>query len=507
MRHGQATLAALVITLLGHGVVDPASAADAPPGPINAQLPTFPQTFDLQGPIANSFGFAVTQPGLIVVDVQGKGAPLSVVLQGPAAQPIAQQGVGPIRLSYAVTPQDLQRGLLWSLQIRLTNPAVPGLGERASGTINIQFPPVDQAAVQKTAQMMAAQVKAPSELEQNQARAQAAGRMQATFDQQRAQFDQQQVERRAALNAQIRPQLDQLRSRMGPQVRSRGLRGDAAISATPQPLDSTTMQRMPPPPVPAEPATASSSQALQSAGSTPGPQSVMPNPAISSLSVAQGQPGDPVMINGSGFGTSVGEVHFVIAPGKDLTAPAGAIWNSDQIFVTVPDAVGVLGFNGTVYVKRTTDKINSNLVPFRFNPLMELRQIKLRQNGVSATATYQQFYGVSVQNMDIFVRRWHEFLFWGPTGNDQIFLDTRLKNGWLVSQTPSVFLPNSDHTDGGAYLAESHVGTDWPHIRVAFWMSNLWGNISKGGRPVFLDYAISIMIQGPKGVPDGVVMP
>ncbi len=502
MRRGQATFAALVITLLGHGVVDPASAADAPPGPINAQLPTFPQTFDVQGPIANSFGFAVTQPGLIVVDVQGKGAPLSVVLQGPAAQPIAQQGAGLIRLSYTVTPQDLRMGFLWNVQIRLTNPAVSGQGGRASGSINIQFPPVDQAALQKAVQSMAAQIKAPSEQEQNQGRAQAASRMQATFDQQRTQFDQQQAERRATLNAQIRPQLDQLRSRMGPQVRSRGLRGEAAISAPLQPLDTTTMQRMPPPAVPAEPATASSSQALQSAGSTPGPQTVMPNPAISSLNIGQGQPGDPVMINGSGFGNGGGEVHFVIAPDRDVIVPAGVIWNDTQIFASVPDATGVRGFNGMLYVKRP-DKTSSNLVPFRFNPLLEIRQITR-----AADVRLQQFDGVSAQVYDgngysypygTFTGRTHSFLFWSPQGNDYIFQTTRLKNGWTVSQPPVAFTPFAGSMHGGVYVAESRVGTDQPYMNVRFWMGS--------GLSSFLSYSISAIIQGPKGMPDGVVIP
>ena len=68
------------------------------------------------------------------------------------------------------------------------------------------------------------------------------------------------------------------------------------------------------------------------------------------------------MINGSGFGSG-GEVHFVIAPGKDLQTPAETvIWSDNQIFASVPDAAGALGFSGTVYIKRTTDSIKSNLM-------------------------------------------------------------------------------------------------------------------------------------------------
>ena len=78
------------------------------PGQPTAQLPTFPQKFDVQGPESDSFGFAVTQPGPVVVDVQVQGAPVIVTLQGPAPQPISQQGTGQIRLTYNATPQDVQ---------------------------------------------------------------------------------------------------------------------------------------------------------------------------------------------------------------------------------------------------------------------------------------------------------------------------------------------------------------------------------------------------------------
>ncbi|MEO5954595.1 MAG: hypothetical protein ABIR36_02735 [Nitrospiraceae bacterium] len=490
------------------------------PGQPNAQLPAYPQKFDVQGPERDSFGFAVTQPGQVVVEVQSQGAPVIVTLQGPALQPISQQGSGQVRLTYNVTAQEVQKSVLWGLQIRLAQPAPPAQGGRASGMVNVQHPPVNQATVQQAVQAMAAQQKQPSAQEQQQAAAQAANQMAATFQQHKAQFDRQQMDRRAAMMSQIQPQLDQLRSRMGGQIRprgldepeetsgagsppaegdvaTRGLRGEQMIGAMQQPLDAGTM-RQPGAIIPPA-TTSSSSQALQSAGTTAGPQTVMPNPAIASINVTQGQPGDPVMISGSGFGTG-GEVHFVIAPGKDLIAPAGAIWSDNQIFATVPEAAGVLAFNGTVYIKRAAGTVNSNLVPFRFIPLMELRQITrladvvLQQfNGVNA--------GVSAYNnyMDS-VGRQHGYLFWGPKGNDQIYLNTRLKNGWIVSQTPTVFVSHAYYANqGDAYLIESHVGTDRPHVKVGFWMGS--------GIYVTYNYSISMLIQGPKGVPDGVVVP
>ena len=491
------------------------------PGQPNAQLPTYPQKFDVQGPERDSFGFAVTQPGPVVVEVQSQGAPVIVTLQGPALQPISQQGSGQVRLSYTVTAQDVQKSVLWGLQIRLAQPAPPAQGGRASGMVNVQHPPVNQAAVEQAVQAIAAQQKQPSAQEQQQVAAQTATQMETAFQQHKAQFDRQQMDRRAAMMSQIQPQLDQLRSRMGGQIRprglegpegisgaaspsaegdvaTRGLRGDQMIGAMQQPLDAGTM-RQPGAIIPPAPTT-STSQALQSAGTTAGPQTVMPNPAIASISVTQGQPGDPVLINGSGFGNGGGEVHFVIATGKDLLAPAGVIWNDNQIFASVPDAAGVLGFNGTVYVKRATDKVNSNLAPFRFIPLMELRQITRM-----ADAVLQQFNGVwagvsAYNNSMDSVGRLHSYLFWGPKGNDQIYLNTRLKNGWIVSQTPTVFVSHAYYANqGDAYLIESHVGTDRPHVKVGFWMGS--------GISVTYNYSISMLIQGPKGMPDGVVVP
>ena len=45
--------------------------------------PTWPQRFELAERTPASFGFAVTQPGAIHIDVQTQGAPLLVVVNDP----------------------------------------------------------------------------------------------------------------------------------------------------------------------------------------------------------------------------------------------------------------------------------------------------------------------------------------------------------------------------------------------------------------------------------------
>ncbi len=491
------------------------------PGQPNAQLPKYPQRFEVKGPEVDSFGFVVTQPGPVVVEVQSQGAPLIVTLQGSATQPMSQQGSGVVRVTYMVTPQDVQNAPFWRVQVRLAQPMPPQLGGRAEGMINIQHPPVNQASMDQLIRSRAKQRREPTEQEWQQAAAQTAAKMDADFQQHKSQFDRQQTERRASIQAQIQPQLDQLRSRMGGvpgQAPAWTKGGGASVGSVqgnpilPRGLDGPDASDTS---AAGEGSTGESGAAAEGEVGTraltmpqrmlkivPMAPPAVPNPVIASVNVTQGQPGDPVMITGSGFGTG-GEVHFVIAPGKDIVAPAAAIWSDTQIFTTVPDASGVLGFNGTVYVRRPAENVNSNLAPFRFNPALELRQVTRMME-----SQLQQFNGVTVFNQNgYYVRRTHQFMFWGPVGNDQIYMNARLKNGWVVSQTPLVYLSFPAFTDGGVSLEESHVGTDRPHMNVRFWVDCWASNMFSGGSSPTVDYAISMLIQGPKGVPDGLVVP
>jgi hypothetical protein len=455
--------------------------------PQGAQLPTWPQKFEVQGPEVDSYGFAVTQPGPIAVDLQWKGVPIEVMLISPASPPMRQVGNGSVHLEAQATAQDVARSLFWRVQIRSwceedclaaakqragsTQPT----SARAAGSIVVRHPPVDQSAVQRA---LAGRRKQPTHQEQEQAAAQVVAKVEQAFHQHKAQFEQHQMQRRAALMAPLQPILNQMQAGIG--VRPRGLEetpsGDTASA---------------------------SAGDVTSRGVIMGTQLLIPMllmapaPVIASLNVTQGQPGDPVMITGSGFGNAGGEVHFIIAPGQDFPA-SGVTWGDTQIFATVPDTSGILGFNGMVYIRRATDKAGSNLVPFRFNPSLELRQVK-----VPADYILQQFDGINTYTIHsqgvTTVSRINTYWFWGPKGNDQFFLNTRLKNGWTVVQAPSVFLPHNYATAGGAYLDGSYVGTDWPYVNVRFWVN--------GGSVSFLDYAISVLIQGPKGVPDGLVVP
>lgn len=435
------------------------------------KLPTFPQKFEVQGPETQSFGFAVTQPGPIVVDVQEQGALVIVTLQSPGGQPITQQAAGNLRLSYTVTPQDVQRSLFWTLQIRLAQPRPPQQGGHATGSVNVQYPPVNETVVQQAVQAAATQRRPPTAQERAQAAAQAKARMDAAFQAYKAQFELQRQQRHSALMAAVQPLLAQMQAQTEGAVRSRGVGETPASEMAQEPNEEVT------------------SRALLA------PSPAMVNPTITALSVSQGQPGDPVMINGSGFGSNGGEIHFVLANGKDVVAPVGAIWTGTQIFTSVPDATGLLAFNGQVYIKRADQKM-SNLTSFRFEPALEMREIQGTWDRVLAQP-YNEGYTTDSQ-----ISRYNDNWFAGFYGNDQFFVNTRLLNTWVEQ---NVFVTAGGIweccQDGGVYVWDSRIGTDWPYLNARWWINT---------KPMYLtgaafDYTFSVRIIGPKGVPDGVV--
>src|SRR5437867_4389786 len=199
-----------------------------PAAPQPMQEPTWPQNFEVQGPESASFGFAVTQPGPVVVDVQVQGAPVIVTLQGPAPQPDSPPSSGPVRRTYNVTPQDVQKSLFWAVQIRLAQPMPPGQGGRAGGSVMVQHPPVNVVQVQAAvaAQQQAAQQQAAQrQAQEQQVGAQVAAQMEAAFQQRKAQFEQQRQQRHAALMAGVQPHIDQLRARGQARIGTRGIEG------------------------------------------------------------------------------------------------------------------------------------------------------------------------------------------------------------------------------------------------------------------------------------------
>jgi hypothetical protein len=758
------------------------------PSQPTTQEPAFPKKFQVQGPETDSFGFGVTQPGTIEVAVDSQGPPVIVTLQHLASPATTQQGTGQIRLTRPVTAEEIQKSALWLVKIRLVQPGAP-----ATGTVMVQHPPAVSAAVQAQTAALAQQEAA----QQPRTTAEVEAQSRVEFQAFKAKFEQQQMQRLAAERAQNQALINRLRAKSGAMIRSRGLnpsitkinrnegqpktqviiegtgfgpggevvfqlgpnitgtgiveawadtvivanvpdasgllpyqgtiairvgqalsnavpfkftpiqepreirstQGDISIAqpgtviagsivdrvehpntsfgglagnkgndiffptrqlsngwvvheiklkvdpcsypdcrgayvadsrvGTPLPffnvrwwhevfvgsrysftlwivgprgvpdgiLKTGPLTPVVPPGTPAPTQTASSSppgertppaqppytpppsstgapsdtkivplnpgtnkaaaaptqsqpapqeppqmtvvpinpallipqvQAAPGSGTsssgtatanqppnvtttsppsttqppaTPPSQPASTTPIITSLSVTQGQPGDPVMINGSNFGSGPGEIHFVIANGKDVTASAGAIWSDTQIFTSVPDATGLLAFNGTVYVKRVPDQKLSNLAAFRFEPTLEIREVRGTNDRVLTDPVWRTF--VHSPPHEVFHGRSSANYLVGDKNNDELFINTRLKNGWVAED--AIVTCKRDHTtgcNGGAYVWEIKRGGDWPYLNVRWWLNP---------DPPFgfseVKYNFVVRLIGPKGVPDGVVMP
>jgi hypothetical protein len=467
-----------------------------------AQEPAWPQPFNVQGPLVQTFGFAVTQPGPIVVTVQAQGAPLNLSVEGPLpnpSPPIVQSGAGTLRISYTVTPQDLQRGMFWQFHVGLAQPSPPQFGGRANGSVTVLHPPVDQARVMQAMGVLIANQHRPAPAARAEAVAQARSQRSADFNAHVAQIAQRRAQSHAAIAAQLQPMLNDMRrqkallqqpgSTSSPsdsdQVKSRGL------------VPLVPIKRLPLPP--------------QITGFTvtheQDPINLPPG------SPQYGQPGDAVTITGTGFGSSDGELHFVIGPNpaQDIVAlPGNALWLNTQIFSPVPSVSGFLPYSGAIYVKRLSDGAKSNFVPFQFEPDIEQREIQYLVDYVLAQISGSSVVArIPVGDVNIIYRD-NENFFSGITGVDRFFINTKLQNGWTVAQQPITYIPVSGYgscgyyqidgcTGGQSWIQSSAVGTDLLSMNVGFSVNpRISGNSQ-------YEYMVLIPIQGPSGIPDGQV--
>ncbi len=449
------------------------------------QLPSWPQKFDVQGPEADSFGFAVTQPGPVIVDVQATGAPVVVTLRGQGTAPVQQQGSGQVRLTYQVTPQDVQKGLLWAVQVRLAQPIPPPPGARASGTVMAQFPQVNQAVAQAQANALMAQRQALRQQPDPQAQA----KLDAAFQEHKAKFEQEQQQKRAAASAQAQPLINQIRNQRSQQgqVQPRGIEepqpgdmpvqaeGDVGTRGLRSNQTMSTIQQQPLTEVPS-----------QFGGRTPLTPTAAPAPTITQLNIGQGQPLQPVIITGTHFGTQQANVVFVIAPNVGTSGKVEA-WSDTLIVVDVPDQSGLMAYDGKVFV--STAGGNTNEVPFRFLPAQETRLISKTTDMVLAPPSGSGIGDHVWHGPNNF---WEMFV--GNKGNDVLFPGSRLKNGWTVQ---TVFAQNQGTGSEGVWVVDWRPATDTPFMNVRWWY-DAFNEIR---------YTFGVYIVGPKGVPDGVAVP
>jgi len=439
--------------------------------------PSWPQSFELQGAEPAAFGLAVTQPGNVSVEVR-TGAPVVVSLLAPGLAPVEQAGSGNVRLNRTLSAQEVQQNPFWTVLIRLANPSSPIPGSRAQGSVNVTYPPIDEQRLQAAlgVQRSAVQREAAQRNAQALRTDGAAAQLQAQFNEGKRRFDAEQQQQRAARLARSQQLIDGMKQRQKLTAQP-----DVGSTPTPAPGEGTTANdqvktrgllqpgnrivRLPTQPAPAP-------------------------PALASLSVAQGQPGDPVIISGSSLGGAPGEVHFLLGPNRDEKATGQLLWYDNQILAYVPDLSGVLATNGHLYIVRQ-DGVRSGILPFRFEPALEYRQI-----GRTADVIVGSPGSGHANGRDILHTNANPF--WGFKGNDELFTNTRLQNGWVLD---NAFVTMYSQRRAGAYIQEMKTGTDWPYVNVRWWIDPCFGQSES-----IVSYGSMITIRGPRGVKDGLVM-
>ncbi len=222
----------------------------------------------------------------------------------------------------------------------------------------------------------------------------------------------------------------------------------------------------------------------------------VPAPMILNLSSTSGEPGDPILVTGTGF-TPATEVYFLVGPSRLEKAPVGFSTDT-QLMVDVPQVTGIPAFSGLVQVKREDSQVSQGS-PFRFTPRTAIIGYFIEYSSVIAdaelhddgeAARYIQGYD-SIRGSGFFVRHSSVSPF-GFKVDDTLFPNTRLKNGWVVED---VIFNGSIGGSGKADLLEFGKGTNALKMKVHGWtiapVFGIFEDVSYGG---------NILIRGPEGV-------
>jgi len=214
-------------------------------------------------------------------------------------------------------------------------------------------------------------------------------------------------------------------------------------------------------------------------------------PQINPLSVSQGQPGDPVTINGYGFGANPGQINFIVNPGQTVQASAD-YWSDTQIITSVPQVSGILGYSGNVFVVTCQQ---SNAVPFQFNPEIDVEQLPIAGNDAAfgdascgpdiCVSVHRIKADGSVSNLLIAGG------FTGRRGDDIFFQGYQLKNGWVLDSV-NLSLGQASDKRNGAQIGADSVGSSSPSVDIHWWDSPALGSAS---------YTLAMYVHGPAGVP------
>ena len=143
---------------------------------------TSKQKFDIALGERASFGFPITQPGKVKIDINWTGVPLTVSLYDPNGEPVygpAVQNSTSASIDYDITASDVNKGVFWGVSLRDTRPVDPlqrpelempdintiriKLENVADGSITITSPVADPDTVKAATDATAARFKALAE--------------------------------------------------------------------------------------------------------------------------------------------------------------------------------------------------------------------------------------------------------------------------------------------------------------------------------------------------------
>lgn len=496
------------------GVLAPPPAAAKPSAAGALAEPRWPQKFDLGPGERHAFGFFVGQPGRILVTVQWQGVPLVVSLVKPGGGVVDKPGNSSATLDYTATADDIKKGAIWSLRLRASQelkPASATVHDRpvkldvrsvATGSVTIQHPPADMQRAQAEFNLQTQKANAQKESLRQQSQAKQTPASSANLAaQRRLTLSKDTAARHGALLEQIRGKIPvESHQLMSQQIALRA-QGKASAIATPpitksgaaiKPLPlgvgvkGTAVSRN------ADTGTSGSGGTVKPVGSSQA--ATVATAAINALSVSRGDPGTPLLISGSGFSDTPGEVHFIVANGTDLVAPV-TTWTDAQVLTQVPYKDGVPAYNGYVYVKRA-DGVKTSLQGFGFLPPLDVAVLGFPI--ASTSGAYQQdaqLYDSHAPALWFGLMQHHTYcLPWGLKGDDEYYLQTHLKNGWTLDS--AAILANGHpgpNTDGsaGAYITDARVGTDSPYVKVHWWVD----------ANSYVSYdTLQVTIKGPKGL-------
>jgi hypothetical protein len=433
------------------------------PGLINPAALEAPRNFDVQGPESASLGFAITQPGLIQINVQWQGPPLVVELRGPNR--LSQAGLGQMQLAYQVTPSDVQKGIFWQVALRLQTPAPA----QAIGMVNVQRPPVNDAMVQTQLQDDDARrrVRGAEPPPQPTVQTVAAfnNALQATF----ARFSKEQLDWRAFAERQYQTFGAQSAQK---QVITRALPVESAAIAAPR-------------------------------------------PEITGLSAPGGAWPAQLWITGSGFGgahvdnENERQVHFVMG-GQDVRAQINGYWTDTKIAILIPKIERVAPGPASIYV--LAQGVRSPNVTYQYTPVLGTRTWCMQAFPPGTTHD---------RGFDMLVSTWpsgsatpaicagkpptggirHEnfnFLA-GTKGTDQFLRDMSLINGWVIED---VILGTFHAQQAGAYVSSFNKGSNQLAFDVRWWTDAFVPFVQQSS----VAYTFAVVIKGPADLPDGFVV-